>query len=719
MPMVPMFQGGVPQVGDSAASGGMVVHAPQARMDYGRVVQEATKPLEAFAARNYDLALRERSREVKAESDDAEVQVMQAIQQRLYAPETGYMNLQGKNASQGYESSFQGMKKDVDDIVGRLSPQAREAVESRVADRLTAVQGQMMRWNSQQTRQWHFTSSQSRLDALLDDAAQHYGDEIYRSKSWLSAVGELKYQANLVGMDEATTAQKTAALYDLFQTKRFDAWAQDDPVTAFQTAQAEKEHMTADVWGKLDDGLWRQAKPMLALAAAGTLPRNMSKTDLIQAIRGNGVKTGIPAVDELTPVRKAEILTSAYSYVEHDRAKAQTKVELDTKDSLATIRDTGDDPNMLTEDQFIAADPERGKQKYDVYLNEASTAHWLYSLGKMPNSAAEASIEAAKPIPGDPNYAEKSKNWAAMQRAYAQVKKARTEDPVAAAVSSGVYGFQSIEDWTSSKVIAELGHRADLSDRVAQDYGVSTSKILTKPEVESLTKYLETLAPNDQVRWLSSVSNNLSEFQTSIFARQIGDTSGLALVLTRDVTMPAKTAATFLAGKQAMSAGDTRVAAFSTDKLMGKPAQIARLDGYIAEPEVRKQLMEAVTGIAAGKVLTGAADNMEEAFDAAFVDVLGTEVKYNGGNVFLKDADEYDLRRTVWATSDSFRDKKTNVAQLQSGDVFTGEKLARLLKSAPLVPTGSGANEFNAMVAGQIVYDMDRRPIVIKVEGRK
>ena len=79
---------------------------------------------------------------------------MSAIDAHLNNPETGYLTKMGRNAMDDYQPAMEAMTRDVNAIVGKLSPQAREAVQSRVYDRMQSAQSQAQRWNASQTRHY-------------------------------------------------------------------------------------------------------------------------------------------------------------------------------------------------------------------------------------------------------------------------------------------------------------------------------------------------------------------------------------------------------------------------------------------------------------------------------------------------------------------------------------------------------------------------------------
>ena len=347
MPMVPTFQGGLPQVRDSGNSGFSPINVPQDRTDYDAVMKKALMPVQEWANSAVKALDVQRARVIKAESDDAEREVMSAIDAHLNNPETSYLTKMGRNAMDDYQPAMEAMTRDVNAIVGKLSPQAREAVQSRVYDRMQSAQSQAQRWNASQTRHYQMQSSSSKVEALQADAANHYADPEYLAKSSASVDMELDYQAQLMGWDAETLANQKRAHMDQLQANRFSAWAQDDPVSAFEALRsAPEDSMSADIRRKLDDSLWRQSKGLLAVELAAKHPLTGDKDELWRAI--NSEKTGLPLIDGLSRARRAELFTSVWTKQKEAQSEWRQDLALREKNSLALIGETGVDADMLS-----------------------------------------------------------------------------------------------------------------------------------------------------------------------------------------------------------------------------------------------------------------------------------------------------------------------------------------------------------------------------------
>ena len=268
MPIVPTFQGGVPQVRDNGGSGFVPARAPAVNVDaYGRMMQQAMKPVEEWSNSLTEALRIEHQRTVKAESDDAERQVIDAINARM-SGENGYMTQQGKNAMDAFQPTVEGMTADVDKIVGSLQPQVREVIGSRIRDRLSTAVEQARRWNGQQTRAYHLQSSEARVQSLMTDADNHYAETAYLQKTWGSITQEIDYQAAMMGLPAEQVKRLKDQSYDLFTARRFEAWGSDNPVLALQVFKSQRPKVSADIAARIESGLFSKSRDTLALGLA-------------------------------------------------------------------------------------------------------------------------------------------------------------------------------------------------------------------------------------------------------------------------------------------------------------------------------------------------------------------------------------------------------------------------------------------------------------------
>lgn len=714
MPMVPTFQGGLPQVHDSGNSGFSPISVPQDRTDYDAVMKKALMPVQEWANSAVKALDVQRARVIKAESDDAEREVMSAIDAHLNNPETGYLTKMGRNAMDDYQPAMEAMTRDVNAIVGKLSPQAREAVQSRVYDRMQSAQSQAQRWNASQTRHYQMQSSSSKVEALQADAANHYADPEYLAKSSASVDMELDYQAQLMGWDAETLANQKRAHMDQLQANRFATWAQDDPVSALAGLKATKG-LSADIEGKLDTSIWQAAKGQLALQLATTTPGFASRKDLAAAALSPNTKTGIPLVDELKPARKAELFALANSYSERATAERKNGLSVEIKNSIARCSETGDDPQMLSEDMFVEAyGSEDGAQRYRSYQADAAVAAWGHNLERMPDAAIVATITAAAPKPGSPDYAEQKENRDRMIQAYARVKKLRADDPMLAALGSGSYGLNGI-NW-DTETGQGLAQRVTASERVAEDYGTPQA-LLTKDEAQGLNDRLSKMSPVEAGAFLRKLSGGIGQENMLTLAKQLDGKQVNGALFLADPHL-SEYATTYLQGRQALAEKQASVSWIESDPTLGTKAQWERFNGLYGDPKLRENLMDAVEGVAAGMVLNSKA-TMSDAFDKAFEAVVGEVEDYNGRKIALKDgATVYDVRRTVAGIREQYSKKQGVVASTPGGVRFTGPAFGKYLLNAQLIPAPE-TNAFYVAAGADLIYDTHGRPFVISVEASK
>lgn len=508
MPMVPMYQGGVPSVVDSGQTGRQVAQLPNQTINYAKLMQDAQQPLQDFA-NNAGKALQTiAARNIKAESDEAEMKYMEAVQSRLYDPEAGYFNQKGKNAVDAYDGAMQGLKKDADDILGSLSPWSREAVQSRIQDRLRSAQGQSMQWMSRQRDAWHIGTSKARIDSLVESIGQNYGNKDYCGASYKSLDDEITALAKMQGLGEEQTKALREGYWDMAQAQRYNTWGQDDAVAALADFQNNRGSIGSDVAVKIGSQLWQQAKQPLAMMLAGSVGETMlNKKDFIKESLKPGHRTGIPAIDGLNQAQKVELFSAAYSYAAQNRAAAQADLRTAVQNSVKTAADQGYDENELSEQDFVGAFGEKaGKERYDDYKAAFDTNTAVYTYRFMDNEQIQHDLANAKPVPGSPSYADDRKLYDARVKAAQEIVKLRAADPVGAAITTKQFGYEPLNFEIPDKMMAQLGERMVQAESVARDWG-GAPRILSKDESARLVTALNAADVDGKVGLLSKIAN--------------------------------------------------------------------------------------------------------------------------------------------------------------------------------------------------------------------
>ncbi len=714
MPMVPTFQSGLPQVQDSGNSGLSPISVPQDRTDYDAVMKKALMPVQDWANSAVKALEVQRARVIKAESDDAEREVMGVIDTHLNNPETGYLTKMGRNAMDGYQPAMEAMTRDVNEIVGKLSPQAREAVQSRVYDRMQSAHSQAQRWNANQTRQYQLQSSSSKVEALQADAANHYADPEYLAKSSASVEMELDYQAQLMGWDEETLSNQKRAHLDQLQANRFSAWAQDDPVSAFEALMSTPDDsMSMDIRRKLENSLWRQSKGLLAAELAAKHPLTGDRNELWGAIKSE--KTGIPLIDELTQVRRAELFASVWTQQKTAQSGYRQDLAKREKNSLTLIGETGVDADMLSRDQFVEAYGEsEGSQRYESYKANAETVAAIHGFSRMPVDAMNAVIEASAPVRGAEDYADQVKRRDALVKARDEVTKQRRNDPIAYAMGTGSYDVQSIDFDNLQSVVGQISIRAQNAKTISTDYGTK-AKIFSLDEVSKLKTKIDGLGARERSAFLGAIADVVGADGVGIVHRQLGEEYSTGFLLAADPSMRANgVAENYFLGKAGIAEKQTKVG-IVTSPSTGIPLKLEALNGLIDNPVVREKVVDSITAVAAGKVMSGTSAG--EAMTQAMTEIVGEIYDYNGRKVALKDGVRLsDLEDAVRSNVRSFERLKGVVAKLPNGMPLTGEQVAKLLPDAELRMSTTGEdNTFDVILSnGQKLIQSDGSPFTIK-----
>lgn len=721
MPMVPTFQNGLPQVQDSGRSGFSPITPPQDRMDYASVMQKALAPVNEWANSAVKALEVQRARVIKAESDDAEREVMSAIDAHLNNPETGYLTKMGRNAMDDYQPAMEAMTRDVNAIVGKLSPQAREAVQSRVYDRMQSAQSQAQRWNASQTRHYQMQSSSSKVEALQADAANHYADPDYLAKSAASVDMELDYQAQLMGWDAETLANQKRAHMDQLQANRFSAWAQDDPLSALEAFQNTPDGaMSTDIKGKVGNALWSSAKSQLSLMVADKLGDTMlSKRDFVkQAMRGN-FRSGIPVVDRLSKNQKIDLFTQAFSMAAQRRSEQRGSLTREVQNSLATVASTGADENELTEGQFVEVYGDKeGKERYANYKIDFDTSKATYAYQMMPVDLIEEDIRASRPAPGDPDYAEKMKGHNARVKAAGEIVKARKTDPMGAAILTGQYGVKPLNFGDLNSVGEELRHRVSVAGDLSSDWRVPQT-LFSASEAKMLVGALEKANVDEQCEMLSVISNAVGPAGIASVTNQFTkDSRKYALALAgfgKDLQGGMSVGERYLRGLDAIDQKRVKVDDADVHGITGTAYSLigdeGDVQGLFTSPDSADAAVEIARGLYGYGLLNGDGD-MTSAVEQA---VGGKVISYRGKKTLVPLGVESgvfssDIENLVGAHAQTL--EKSKKWFYANGLAFTGDELSTQLRKLKLKVESTnddGSITYSLIYGSSPVVDDDGR----------
>lgn len=726
MPIVPSFQNGVPTVDDAGNTGFTAHAAPQPSNAYAKTFQMAMTTAHEAAGDMVKLELADAARRTKAESDDAEVRAMDIINRYTLDPKTGYFNQLGKNAIDSFEPTREGMTEELKALQEGLSQQAREAVQSRILDRVSRVDGQMLRWKSAQSQQYYLGASQSRVSALVSDAANNYANEVDLAKTRASIEQELAYQAKMQGWAPEVLQEQLRKSNDLMEVTRFQAWGADDPIGALTALQANKGTMSADTYQALNTKVFAQAKDQLAATVAQRLPRNMTKQQLADWVRNPDTKTGIPVVDSLSPANRAQVLSGAFGFVERDRAASQAAVRDSLENDIAEARANGHASNPKDFNYFVAhVGQEKAQQAFDNYQYSIGVASAMHNLAGAPNEVIDGLVSVSRPEAGDPNFAAKIKNYNALYEAGQKIKEARLKDPMGYALAVGAQGYSPI-DWSQNDWDKQLAFRVQHAKDREGDFGSGLP--LSKQEFSNLQTVVNSLDSYKAAGFIQRVANAIGEDGATLLGRQASATNGA-----EDFELPFKIAAdpamqgilpTILSGLAAKKDGQAQYTAkprtgdakkdADADPLMDLSVLMNR-DRTQQNKEYAAMRMY-FTGLINDRSAPLSRDQAIQKTQEAF---YGTPTKYRGATIPLRDRTLHDVDYSLTQAAQSVLKNGVTLYTLKTVTDASGKTTTQAEPVGPkgvaselMKPDGNGAqlartnqaNVFNLTYGPDVYY---------------
>lgn len=731
MPMVPTFQGNIPRVRDNGGSGMVPAQAITPRTDYAAVMKEALKPISDTANTVQQVLKITHARTVKAESDDAENMVIQTINTYMNDPENGYMTKQGKNAMDGFQPTVEKMQADIQKIVGQLQPATRQAIESRINDRMVSAIGQAQRWNTQQTQKYHIDSSRARVETLLDDAANHYADQSYLAKTWGSIEAELEYQtADFSGLPPEAAKQMKDQTFALFQSKRFAAWSQDDPVMAFAAFRNEKKNIDPDIAQKIENSLFGQSRDLLAYGLANA-PLSYDKDGkLVNAkwMDDPRAKTGDAFIDSLPPDQHLSVVAKAMSLRRSMTSELKNSMKLETANSLARVLTTGQDDNPLTLGQFVEVyGPKDGQKNYDQYMMDFDYNQTMYDFRSMSNEDMRKILKSQKPSPQSDNYAQEYKYWEGKVKAAAEIQKQRTADPVGYAIENELYGYQPLNFSNNVELENQLKLRAANINNLKNEWGVPDS-IMSKAEATQLVGVLENADIDTKVSLLRRIYNftgseGIRALSEQLKSGNVKYAMAISGMEDYDQSGTVSVGEMYLRGKDAIEQKRVKI---DTAAMYGLEASIYNTLGdeegaeaVFTNPQAMSATAELVKGVYGYQYLNGG--NAQDALEQS----VGVIYNHNGKKIVLPKnvrgftlmGDDFD--DLIMKQANEIRKGKKNY--YAAGMSITPEELADMLPQMKLQTYSrqGDAMSYQVIFNGDEVRDTNGDVLLISIGGEQ
>lgn len=269
MPKVPTYDGF--QVAPTSMAGARL-EAPTLPDIAGQQAQQLGQGMQRLGGELGRILVDIQDRKDKAEAKDQDVSFTQKLNDLQFNPQTGYLNLQGKNAIEAHPAAVDTIKQlRQQTLDGIENPRVRELVDAAITDRSMAAINTLSRHTAQQNIHWQVQSSHDRAVTTLQDAASNYDNPKAFELSIGTALNEAKAQGELQGWDEATTRLQMAKYTDQAFKMRYEVWRQKDAAAALADFQQNADHLTPLTRKQVESELFPAAAPQLAaqINAAG------------------------------------------------------------------------------------------------------------------------------------------------------------------------------------------------------------------------------------------------------------------------------------------------------------------------------------------------------------------------------------------------------------------------------------------------------------------
>ena len=721
MPMVPTYQGNIPRVRDTGGSGMVPAQAITPRTDYASVMKEALKPINDTAQTVQEVLKINHARTVKAESDDADARGMAVVDRLMYDPQNGYMAKQGKNAMDAFQSTMESMKAELDKIVGGLQPATRDAVASRIADRYQSALRQATQWNSRQTQAYHQESLLSHKASLNQSVGNNYGNDEFIAKTWASIQLDNETLANYQGLSEEGKKLLNQESYDEMMAARYAGWAQDDATGAYAHFITHSEELSPQVRQKISNALLAQSQDSFAMMMATQEVQydDKGKVKNLAWMDNPLASTGIAAVDAMPKEKRLATVLKARQYRNSFISASESEFDSSVKNQYARLR-LGEPQEQYTKDDFIRRyGPTRGEKEYSTYLNNYAQNSAYWTFGQLSDQEIYDGLKAFKPDPKAPDFtADQQKNYEALVSSADEIIRERKNDPAQFAIDRGMYGFERIDVKNEAQLLQGLKSRSDSLSQMKDQWNLATPRILSVDEQKELTEYISQIEPAKQLEFIRKLGAATGQEAGEVLAAQMSDKYGLALTLDLDKFVGSeKSAFYYLTGSQAIEEGQPKVKDIETNKTQGRSEYIESLNGLFDDPDLRANVADTVTGVAAGILVSGKTSSMRAAFRQAEKLVIGDVYEFRGRKIFTRNGrSDANVRERIFSLRNKLKNKKENVVQLPDKKKLTGEQFAQALATAQL-RNSPDDNKFYVISGTGVVYDLQGNPFVIDIGG--
>lgn len=258
-----------------------------------------------------------------------------------------------------------------------------------------------------------------------------------------------------------------------------------------------------------------------AALGTGKLPDAVAQAVAQVDWRDPDARTGIAVIDNLPPDQRIRVMQLAQTQQHQEMSRLRESLAVRVQDSTAEYIASGMATNPPTQYEFIRAYGQAdGMRRYQELQNHANYGQKLQEVKFLPTSSLNDLLKTEKPAMGE-GFASRQRDYELLTHAVDTVIKARTEDPVAFAITAGSYGIKPINRLDDPNTLRqELSRRASAAPQMAKDYGTPPS-LFTISEGKALGAMLAAMPVESQKNHLATINagvNNMDLFKRTMQA---------------------------------------------------------------------------------------------------------------------------------------------------------------------------------------------------------
>ena len=428
--------------------------------------------------------------------------------------------------------------------------------------------------------------------------------------------------------------------------------------------------------------------------------------------RDPSIQTGYPVIDGLRPDQRMRVLELAQTQANQASQALRSSLSARERDAKAEYLATGTSKSAPSEAEYLQAYGQLdGLSKFRELQDTARYGQYLQQTKTASNADLMQMVKDAKPEQGE-GFADRQRNYEALQRAVDETMKEREKDPIAYALQQNGYGLGTLKTFNDPQAFGqEMARRANAMDDVSRDYG-TPPRVMTNEEADAFARHFETVQVQDKERVLYQLISAVGPAGVQSISQQTKDKfntlSVAAMLATAAPQDPnAGAARLYLRGKEAI---EKKLVKLDDAAETGTLAQINKaIDGVYQTPTGQRTAAEAALGIYAGLRADG-----NGSLDDAVEKATGGIMAYNNQKL-AKPYGWSDGQFEDWVKRDGVKqvlglqDAKLRV----NGYEVDRQDLAAKLPGAKLYTVGAGTYAIGA--GSDVVRDDQGQPVLLKV----